>query len=232
MKINNPERRLNQFWGHVDRKHVEIIKQYVSGQDILDMGCGFGTTTNYLTSKGYNCVGIDYDKSSIEYCNRSYPNCLFQAANAENLPFDDCTFDTIILRDALHHFYGEADFIKIKNEILRVSRKSSKIIFFDPNINLILRTMRRLSAHNDEECDYETALMIMQEMNCKVLHTKFNTLYSLPLSGGYVGINFVPDVSGIYNLIITSENILEELINKTPFGRYLCLRYLIVGQRM
>lgn len=231
MKIKNPEKRLKQFWGLVDKKHITLLSGFLRGNNILDMGCGLGTTTNYISNMGLNCIGIDYDSDSIKYCKKIYPECNFQIANAEKLPFEDGYFDTIILRDALHHFYGEADFSKVKKEILRVTKNNSRIIFFDPNVNFILKTMRKVSSHKDEECNYETAIDILNEMGFKIIHHSFNTVYSLPLSGGYVGINFIPNINFIQNIILASENIFEKLINKTGLGRQLCWRYLIAGQK-
>jgi 2-polyprenyl-3-methyl-5-hydroxy-6-metoxy-1,4-benzoquinol methylase len=231
MKIANPEKRLGQFWGEVDKKHIQAIADHVSGTKVLDMGCGLGTTTKNMTDMGLTSIGIDYDKDTVEYCKSAYPSCNFQMANAEQLPFEDGYFDTIVLRDALHHFYGEADFIKVKKEILRVAKPNARIIFFDPNVNFLLKTMRKLSAHDDEECKYETALEIMNEMGCKVIHKSFNTLYSLPLSGGYVGVNFVPNSKFIYKLVLGSEKIAEKVVAGIGLGRHLCWRYVIVGQR-
>ena len=231
MKINNPEKRLSQFWGQVDRKHIESITTCVTGTKILDMGCGLGTTTNYITNLGLNCYGIDYDNEVIKYCEKTYTKANFKVANAEQLPFEDGSFDTIILRDSLHHFYGEANFEKVKQEILRVSKPDARIIFFDPNVNFILKTMRKITFHKDEECNYETALDIMKSMQCKIIHSSFNTVYSLPLSGGYVGINFVPDIKVIQNAILSSEKYFEKLINGVKLGRKICWRYMIVGQK-
>lgn len=231
MKIDNPEKRLKQFWGRVDHKHIAIFSGFLTGNNILDMGCGLGTTTNYITNLKYNCFGIDYDPQVVEYCKKTYPQCKFQIANAEELPFEDNYFDTIILRDALHHFYGEANFDKVKAEILRVSKKNARILFFDPNVNFLLKTMRKISFHKDEECNYETAARIMEDMGCKIIHRSFNTVYSLPLSGGYVGINFIPNSKPIQNIVLRSERFFERLINKLGLGRQLCWRYLIVGQK-
>ncbi len=231
MKIKNPEKRLNQFWGQVDKKHIKSIAEYITGGKVLDLGCGLGTTTKYVTDLGLECVGIDYDDEVISYCKSTYPDCIFQAADAEKLPFEDKSFDTIILRDALHHFFGEADFDKVKSEIIRVAKSNARIIFFDPNVNLLLKTMRKLSAHKDEECKYETAVRIMNEMGFKIIHHSFNTVYSLPLSGGYVGINFIPSVNLLYKIVLHTENVYEWLINMLGLGRHLCWRYLIVGEK-
>ena len=231
MKINNSEKRLEGFWGKVDKKHIHVIEKFLYGKNILDMGCGYGTTTSRITTLNYNCIGIDYDTSAINAAKKRFSNCTFQFANAEALPFEDGYFDTIILRDALHHFYGEADFEKVKSEILRVSKKKSRIIFFDPNINFILKTMRKISFHRDEECNFETAVEIMKGFDSKIIHSSFNTIYSLPLSGGYVGINFVPNINSVHSIILFSEKYLENLINKIHLGRYFCWRYILVGER-
>jgi ubiquinone/menaquinone biosynthesis C-methylase UbiE len=230
MKINNPEKRLKKFWGLVDKKHIELIAEFIQGHNVLDMGCGLGTTTQFISHKGFECIGIDYNSETIAYCKKTYPECNFLVADAEQLPFEDKKFDTIILRDALHHFYKEANFDKVKKEILRVGKEHARIIFFDPNINFILKIMRKISFHQDEECDFETAKEIMKELNGKIIHQSFNTVYSLPLSGGYVGLNFTPDISFIQNNILRSELFFERLFNKTGLGRQLCWRYLIAGQ--
>jgi SAM-dependent methyltransferase len=231
MKINNPEKRLTQFWGRVDKKHVDHILKFVDRKKILDMGCGYGTTTNYLRQMDYDAVGIDYSEEAIAEAKRRFPKGNYLFANAESMPFENETFDVIILRDALHHFVGEADFEKVKKEIIRVSKPNATMIFFDPNINPILKLMRKISKHDDEECDYETALKIMNEMNFEVQHKSFNTLFSLPLSGGYVGINFVPNIPFLYKPILLVERGFEAIINALGLGRTLCWRYIIVGKR-
>jgi SAM-dependent methyltransferase len=231
MNIHNPEKRLESFWGKVDQKHIDTIATFLYGKNVLDMGCGHGTTTSIITQLGYNCIGMDYDAPTIEKAKKKFPTCNFQVANAEELPFETNYFDVIILRDALHHFYGEANFEKVKQEISRVAKPNSRIIFFDPNVNLMLKTMRKLSAHKDEECDFETAKEIMQKSDYKIIYEKFNTLYSLPLSGGYVGINFVPNIKFIWASILASETFFEKIVNGIGLGRHLCWRYMIVGEK-
>jgi SAM-dependent methyltransferase len=231
MKIINPEKRLKQFWGAVDKKHVNHILTFVDGKKVLDMGCGYGTTTNYLKEKGIDAIGIDYDETAIKEAQTRFPRGNYLFANAENLPFEDKTFDVIILRDALHHFVGEADFEKVRSEILRISALGATMIFFDPNVNFLLKTMRKISRHDDEECDFETANRIMSDMNFTVIHKSFNTLFSLPLSGGYVGLNFVPDVPFLYKIILGAEEAVERVVNALGLGRTVAWRYIIVGKR-
>jgi len=231
MHIENASKRLQKFWGKVDAKHVSLICKQIDGKEVLDMGSGYGTTTAGLTRAGFKCTGIDFDNETVEQAKKMFPECTFLPANAEALPFADKTFDVVILRDALHHFFQEADFEKVKHEILRVSKDKSTLIFFDPNVNFLLKVMRKLSSHKDAECNYESAVQIMKELNYQVTYTSFNTLYSLPLSGGYVGLNFVPNIKLLHSIVIGSENFFERLVNAIGLGRYLSWRYLVVGKR-
>ena len=71
----------------------------------------------------------------------------------------------------------------------------------------------------------------LAKMQHKIIYNEFNTIYSLPLSGGYVGINFVPDINFIHKAILNSEDYFENIINGIKLGRHLCWRYLIVGEK-
>lgn len=232
MKIKDPARRLESFWGRVDRKHVDIIQSFVNGAAVLDMGCGYGTTTHQLTQAGFQSVGIDYDPEVVAEAKRRWPSANFIEADAERLPFADASFDVIVMRDALHHLYREADFAKVRTEVLRVAKPRSRLIVFDPNVNFMLRTMRRIAAHKDEECDFETAKAILADLGYGMVHASFNTLFSLPLSGGYVGLELVPNIGWAHTFLLGAERLLEHPVNGLRLGRQLCWRYVVVGDRV
>lgn len=228
MRIKNPSKRLNKFWGKVDRKHIEIISKFIKGKKVLDMGAGYGTTTTYLQDQGFDVLAIDFDDDSIKVAKEINSTINYLKLNVEDLPFENSTFDTLILRDALHHFYGEADFSKIKTEINRILKPDGVVIFFDPNINFLLKILRKISNHNDEECSFEEAIKIMNELNLNIIHNSFNTIYTLPLSGGYVGVNFIPQINIIQSALLFTERIFEKLI-QNKLGRQIAWRYMIVG---
>lgn len=231
MEIKNPEKRLQQFWGKVDKKHIGLIAEWVKGPIALDVGSGFGTTSGEITKqKNVNCIGIDYDDYSLAAAKKLYPDSIFLPENCEHLSFPDNYFDSIILRDVLHHLKGESDFERSKKELLRVAKPHARIIILDPNVNIILKTARKIASHKDEECTYEDALKIVKEINCQIIHKSFNTVFSLPLSGGYVGVSLVPDINTIQRFILFSEKFFEKLITAIGLGRFLCWRYLIVAE--
>jgi SAM-dependent methyltransferase len=232
MKIKYPEKRLEQFWGKVDQKHIKSFFPYIKGPEILDVGCGNGSTTNHIsTNSNWKCTGIDYKEEAIAGAYKLFPSCNFLKADCEYLPFENQRFNTIILRDVLHHLYKEADFNKVSSELNRVAAPNATMIFFDPNVIFILKLMRMIIKHHDPECSYKDACNIMQGLGYNITQTKFNTLFSLPLSGGYIGINFVPNISVLHSLLLITEKVNEVILQALGLGRFFCLRYLVVGEK-
>jgi SAM-dependent methyltransferase len=230
MKIPHPERRLEKFWGAVDRKHVGLIGEWIPAGTVLDVGCGYGTTTAALDAmEGVTCIGIDHDPESLAVARRLHPQCNVQDQDCEDLPFGDDTFDAVVLRDVLHHLYREANFDRVRNELIRVAKNGARVIVLDPNVNLMLRVARVIARHRDAECTFAEALTLLDGMNCRVVYSGFNTVYSLPLSGGYVGIDLVPPPAFLQRLILSSERQVERLVARVGLAPALCWRYLIVG---
>jgi SAM-dependent methyltransferase len=232
MKIIQPERRLKLFWGAVDKKMIRSFVPYLKGKEILDIGCGNGSTTDYINKNtDFSCTGIDDDTEAITNAKRLFPRNNFVLGKGERLPFDDGSFDTIILRDTIHHIWEEGDFEKAAAEIARVAKPDARLIIYDPNVNFVLRTLRRMSGHKDASCTFQTAVELLPRLGFKMTKKQFNTLFSLPLSGGYVWYNFVPNINWLYNFVLFSERVGEKIINGLGLGRSLCMRYLIIAER-
>ncbi|MCO5171730.1 MAG: class I SAM-dependent methyltransferase [Planctomycetes bacterium] len=233
MKVHDPPARLRRFWGAVDRRHVESILRHVRGRRVLDMGCGYGTTTAHLAAAGFECVGVDLDPGPLRVARARSPGDRYVRADAERLPFADATFETVVWRDALHHFFGEADFDRVVAEVRRVSRPGARFVVLDPNVNGVVRAARRVVAHVDEECDVETATRVLRErLGCRLVHASYHTVFSLPLSGGYVGPVLVPDVKALHRLLLGVERVAEAAVNAAGLGRHLCWRYLLAADRL
>ena len=205
---------------------------FIKPKRVLDLGSGMGSTSEKIRIKGnFDVVGVDFEASEVAIAKNLYPDIDFFVANAENLPFESESFDTIVLKDSLHHFYEEAEFKKVSSEMFRVLKPGGRIVFFDPNVNFIIKFLRTKANHIDAECNFESALEIMKKMKLKIVHRSFNTIFSLPLSGGYVYKNYVPHNKFLYKFLITLEQLIEFPVNWFGLGRFICWRYLIVGQK-
>ena len=74
--------------------------------DLLDIGCGQGRILKLLASRAHRSVGVDVDKNArrlarAELFLAGIPNCSLRQGDMLALPFEDQSFDTIILDDVL-----------------------------------------------------------------------------------------------------------------------------------
>ncbi len=229
---SDPSYRLNLFWGRVDKKQIDSFLPFVKRGRVLDLGCGLGNTSKLLSSNSsLEIIGLDYCQEEIAKAKNIFPDLNIVYGNAEDMPFESESFDTLVLKDSLHHFYQEADFQKVSSEINRVLKPGGRLIFLDPNVNAMIKFLRNLSGHADAECYFDEAIEIVNDLGYTLLKNEFHTLFSLPLSGGYVYKSFVPHNHTLYNFLINAENIIEKPINALKLGRYLCWRYLIISEK-
>lgn len=97
---------------------------------VLDVGCGLGGTTRYLT-RYYSpdqVHGINISAYQLEECRGRAPNCHFHLMPAEALTFPENTFDTIISVEAACHFHGRREFL---SEAMRVLKPGGELVVAD-----------------------------------------------------------------------------------------------------
>lgn len=108
-------------WGEravLDKERLKLIKQFVAGKKVLDIGCGYGLYVDYLSSRGFDATGVDFVGDFIKKA-RKTKRGNFVKGYADCLPFKDKTFETVLLFDILEHGNDE----KILMEAKRVSKK-------------------------------------------------------------------------------------------------------------
>ncbi|WP_299111713.1 class I SAM-dependent methyltransferase [uncultured Winogradskyella sp.] len=65
------------------------------GQKYLDIACGLGRLLEASTEYGLDSYGIDISSVAIEKIKEKFPDFNARVANAEELPFNDKTFDLV-----------------------------------------------------------------------------------------------------------------------------------------
>ena len=98
------------------------------GQKVLDIGCGKGFLLYDLTQvvPGLEVYGIDISKYAIENSKEEIKNNL-QVADANNLPFEDSSFDLIISITTLHNLHC-FNLEKALKEVMRVGKDKQYIV--------------------------------------------------------------------------------------------------------
>ena len=109
---------------------INYFKDIGAG-NILDVGTGKGAFIYDLIRifPGAGITAIDPVAESLESARRLYPDVTFLPMGAEDLGFDDDTFDVVAISKALHHLQKIKKGLK---EMKRVVKTDGYIIIKEP----------------------------------------------------------------------------------------------------
>ncbi|MBI4778181.1 class I SAM-dependent methyltransferase [Candidatus Desantisbacteria bacterium] len=97
---------------------------------VLDLGCGPGDFTRHLIDMGFSPLGIDISRDLLKINKERNPDAFFVCGDAEDLPFNDASFDIVVCTFVLHHFNVHKQII---NEAYRVMKHEGIFISVEPN---------------------------------------------------------------------------------------------------
>jgi ubiquinone/menaquinone biosynthesis C-methylase UbiE len=146
----------------------------------LEIGCGMGTDALQIARKGISVTAIDLTDEGINLAKKRFDlyNCKadLRVADAENLPFDDATFDCVYSFGVLHH---TPDTQKAINEIHRVLKPSgiAYIMLYNKlSLNYVAHLLTRTSfdaGFKGEKCPLEKAYTKKEVL---LFFTKFSSI--------------------------------------------------------
>lgn len=141
----------DKYWDSVaDKKNFtttfnekEFSKYVEKDARILDVGCGYGRTLNELYQMGYeNLVGVDSSEKMIERGKQKFPYLHF-IKNDNDLPFENDSFDAVILFGVLTAIVDNEAQSAILKEIVRVLKPNGIIYVNDFLVNGDLRRVMK-----------------------------------------------------------------------------------------
>lgn len=124
------------------------------GDTLLDVSSGKGELVFMAKEKGFSAVGIEISNKALEIAKERYPSCKYINANAEDLPFEDNSFDFVTNLGSLEHYLNPE---KACEEMVRVLKPEGKAILLLPNSHDILtfRSILMQGKGPDDWQDYE-----------------------------------------------------------------------------
>ncbi|WP_319521424.1 methyltransferase domain-containing protein [uncultured Desulfosarcina sp.] len=103
----------------------------VAGMNILDIGCGTGTTLNHYKNEGCNVFGIDSSPSMLSVAKtRLGGRANLLLGDASNMEYPNNFFDMVIAMMTLHEIFHTAR-LKVFDEMMRVLKKDGRILIID-----------------------------------------------------------------------------------------------------
>lgn len=131
------EQRREELHSSLAQRWMEQIEHYIpkiKSLNILDIGCGAGFFSILLAKKGHRVVGVDLTPEMVEAARilakeENVDGC-FQIMDAENLKFENESFDVIISRNLTWTLPNAA---KAYQEWCRVLKQDGVLLNFDAN---------------------------------------------------------------------------------------------------
>jgi ubiquinone/menaquinone biosynthesis C-methylase UbiE len=105
--------------GHLNVERVSHLEKFITGEKILDAGCGGGAYVEFLAKKGLEVTGIDKHDDFLEIAKRRNTFGKYIQGDVTDLPFNNKSFDCTFSFDVLEH----VDDVLALYEIARVTSK-------------------------------------------------------------------------------------------------------------
>lgn len=88
---------------------VEEILEGLGARRVADLGAGNGVICGRLSAKGYEVVGVEYDKAGVDIARTAFPSAKFYHFSFEDDPADllasESPFDAVVSTEVLEHLY-------------------------------------------------------------------------------------------------------------------------------
>jgi ubiquinone/menaquinone biosynthesis C-methylase UbiE len=101
------------------------------GLDVLDVGCGIGSTDRHLGRFG-RLAGVDVSEGMVRAARRANPSVEYRVCQADRLPHPDASFDLAFAICVLHHV-DPGDRLTFVREMARVTRGGGLVVVIEHN---------------------------------------------------------------------------------------------------
>lgn len=98
--------KYDSTWASSTRQFIPPLldaAEIAAGMSILDLGSGPGYVAAAAAERGAKPIGLDFSSVMVAIARQRSPAIEFQEGDAQNLPFDDATFDRVVANFALLH---------------------------------------------------------------------------------------------------------------------------------
>jgi SAM-dependent methyltransferase len=118
---------------HYLRKRTRFVTEHCPRGEGLDVGCGTGALVQRLAQAGYTMSGVDPSEGMLAVLRTRAPEIPAIRAAGTDLPFGDDSFDLVLTVAVLHHIADADDVRRTLGEMVRVVRRSGRVLVWDHN---------------------------------------------------------------------------------------------------
>ncbi len=139
-------RRQGYIFDRVQRIVLDLAKNGIKPESILDVGCGTGRLLRKAKElwPDARLIGVDPAEGMIQQATQLLPDAEFHVAMAESLPLPDASVDLVFSTLSFHHWSNQA---KGVSEIAHVLRSQGRFLLADImlpfGLSLVVRHFKR-----------------------------------------------------------------------------------------
>jgi len=140
-------------------KVYSFASQFCAGKRILDVGCGTGYGTSFLSESADSAIGVDISRQALRYARKHYGNSKteFLRMRSECLFLGDRRFDFVVSVENFEHLRDHRAGLR---NMSRVLVDSGLLLLTTPNPEMFFGTSNPYHTH---EFAYDELLQIIQE---------------------------------------------------------------------
>ena len=159
---------------NLNEDFFEFLEKNSKGSEILDYGCGIGTSTEKVIK--YNpkkIIGIDISEVSINKAKNKAEklgiDAEYKVENCENTEFNDNSFDIVYGTGILHHL----QFDKCLDEIYRLLKTGGSLVFVEPlGTNPLINLYRKFTPQSRSKDEHPLVKKDFNYIQNKFFETK------------------------------------------------------------
>lgn len=175
---------------------LEGALRLAPGMRVLDLGCGVGYLLAWLSRRAsVRRHGLDLSLASLQSAAAANPTARLTLGDAEQLPYQDGSFDRVACNGAAHHFLDEHSAFR---EMYRVLAPDGLLVLYEPTANVVTNVLRKLLLRGERyespvdlahkaEFTPSRARAVLLETGFSDIRLSLHDALAYPLTGNYMG---------------------------------------------
>lgn len=100
-------------------KYTDLLEKSAN-TPVVDLGCGLGNDSRYLSERGYKVIACDISEVAVEHVRKHFPSVNALTFDMlHGLPFEDSSIK-VMIADLSIHYFSWSDTLTVIGEIRRV----------------------------------------------------------------------------------------------------------------
>jgi len=210
----------------LDEQSVNLVANYASGSETLEIGCGTGLILREVAQKARNAVGLDISHGMLGACAERQLNVV--EASATQIPFASNRFDLVYSFKVLAHVEAIQTAME---EMARVTRPGGHLVLEFYNRSSLRYLVRRLRPAGSVGKDTDESHLFTRFDTISELKSMLPESLELVDTSGLRVATMLPQMFKLPGIGPAWER-LENLLSSGPMHRFGGFVYLICKKRM